>query len=519
MNAAATSLILSKSPPVSPTLSFVDPTTLAVLLLSAAVVAALWMVLRARAGREVALVRAQLGPEAAGAAARAEAAAGHVEELQKQLAARETTLQTVHEELGRAREDAARLDAALQAERRGAAEKLLVLREAETRLRDAFSALSSEALRQNNQSFLELARTSLTEFQQTAKHELEGRQKSIEDLVQPLKESLTRVDGALRQVEENRVGTHASLTEHLRAMQGAQQSLQVETGRLVQALRSPNVRGQWGELQLRRVVEAAGMLEHCDFDVKESTTADGVRLTPDLIVRLPGGKNVVVDAKVPSSAYLDAMETDEDAAREARLRDHARQVRDHVVRLGNKGYWQHFQPAPDLVIMFVPGETLLSAALQRDPALLEFTLARGVMLASPLTLMAMLRAVAYGWQQEKVAQNAQEISDLGRQLYDRIRVMAVHFDEVARGLMRSVDAYNRAVGSLESRVLVTARRLKDKGISAPEELPELETIDHTARPLGAPELVGLFEEEGSGHESPDFSRPDPAAGAGTGVRS
>jgi len=214
-----------------------------------------------------------------------------------------------------------------------------------------------------------------------------------------------------------------------------------------------------------------------------------------MVVRLPGGKNVVVDAKVPASAYLDAMEIADEAARDGKLRDHARQVRDHVVRLANKSYWTHFQPAPDLVIMFLPGETLLGAALQRDPALLEFSLGRGVMLASPLTLMALLRAVAYGWQQENVAKNAQEISDLGRQLYERIRVMAMHFEDVARGLTKSVEAYNKAVGSLESRVLVTARRLKDKGISAPDELPELDTIDHTARALGSQELLGLFDDE------------------------
>ena len=416
-----------------------------------------WFVMRAQADREVAIVRSQLGAELAATRAR--------------------------------------LEAELAAERRTASDKLTLLKDAEEKLREAFAALSSDALRQNNQSFLDLAKTSLAEFQKTARMDLDGRQKAIEDLVQPLKESLTKVDGKLQEVEKNRVGTASALTEQLRSLHQAQHSLQVETGRLVQALRSPNVRGQWGELQLRRVVEAAGMLEYCDFDLKESVDADGTRLTPDMIVRLPGGRNVVVDAKVPSSAYLDAMESDDEAVRNGKLRDHARQVRDHVVRLGNKTYWQHFQPAPDLVIMFVPGETLLSVALQRDPSLLEFSLGRGVMLASPLTLMALLRAVAFGWQQEKVARNAHEISDLGRQLYDRIRVMAEHFEEVARGLTRSVEAYNRAVGSLESRVLVTARRLKEKGISAPEELPELEVIDHTARSLGAPELVGLFDDE------------------------
>lgn len=426
-------------------------------ILALLLAAGVWLVMRAQAGREVANVRASLAAELAATRAR--------------------------------------LEAELAAERKASAEKLKLLEEAEVQLREAFARLSSDALRQNNQSFLDLAKTSLSEFQQSAKQDLDGRRKAIEDLVLPLKESLTKVDVKLTEVERNRVGTQSALTEQLRTLHQSQHSLQIETGRLVQALRSPNVRGQWGELQLRRVVEAAGMIEYCDFDLKESVDADGTRLTPDMIVRLPGGRNVVVDAKVPSSAYLDAMEAEDEGVRTAKLRDHSRQLRDHVIRLGNKAYWQHFQPTPDLVIMFVPGETLLGAAMQRDPSLLEFSLARNVMLASPLTLMALLRAVAYGWQQEKIARNALEISDLGRQLYERIRIMAEHFEEVARGLTRSVDAYNRAVGSLESRVLVTARRLKEKGVPATDELPELAVIDHTARALGAPELVGLFDDE------------------------
>ena len=412
-----------------------------------------------------------------------------------QLAGREVSEARLQQALSDAQQERARLGAELEAERKAAAGKLALLQDAEAKLREAFSALSSEALRQNNDSFLALARTSLSEFQQSARADLDGRQKAIEELVQPLKQSLTQVDAKLQQVEQTRIGSHAALTEQLRSLGVAQQTLQTETGRLVQALRSPNVRGQWGELQLRRVVEAAGMLEYCDFDLKESVTGDDGRLTPDMVVRLPGGRNVVVDAKVPSSAYLDAIEAEGDAAKDAKLRDHARQVRDHVVKLGNKAYWAHFQPTPDLVIMFVPGEMLLSTALQYDPGLLEFSLGRGVMLASPLTLMGLLRAVAFGWQQEKIAKNAQEISDLGRQLYERIRVMAIHFEDVARGLTRSVESYNKAVGSLESRVLVTARRLKDKGVTAPDELPELETIDHTPRPLGAPELIGLFDDD------------------------
>jgi len=350
------------------------------------------------------------------------------------------------------------------------------------------------ALKRNNESFLQLARTSLGEFQRAATTDLDGRHKALEAIVQPLRESLTRVDSKLQEVEKGRVSTQAQLGEQLRALSQAQQMLQSETGRLSRALRSPNIRGQWGELQLRRVLENAGLVEGSHYELKESIQTEEGRLTPDAIVKLPGGKNVVVDAKVALTAFLDALECDDEARREQKLRDHARQVKDHIVRLGNKSYWTHFQPAPDIVVMFVPGEALLSAALQHDGTLLEFSMTRGVMLASPLTLIALLRAIAYGWQQEKIARNAMEISDLGRQLYDRIAKLAEHWENVGKSLAKAVSAYNGAVGTLETRVLVTARRLKDKGVSAGEELVDLETIDTTPRPLGAQQLTGLFDE-------------------------
>jgi DNA recombination protein RmuC len=354
----------------------------------------------------------------------------------------------------------------------------------ERRLRDAFASLSAEALRQNNQSFLDLAQTKLGSFQQSASYEFDKRQKAVDDLVRPIHEALSRVDGKLQQVEKDRISNYAGLLEQVKVMAQTQQALHAETGNLVKALRAPQVRGRWGEIQLRRVVEIAGMLDYCDFVEQARVDSEDGRLQPDLIIRLPGDKTIVVDAKSPLSAYLDATEGNggDDRARDALLKKHARQVRDHMVKLGGKAYWNQFQPAPDFVVMFLPGETFFSAACQHDPSLIEFGVGEQVIPASPTTLIALLRSIAYGWRQESIARNAQEISQLGRELYERLGNMTEHFEDMRKALVKAVDSYNDAIGSLEGRVMVSARRFRDLGIAG-EELPEVQPVQLGARRL------------------------------------
>jgi len=440
--------------------------------------------------------RARQAADRASLGVRLDETAGRADTLARTLAERDRQLTDAKDALGAARQETARLTAELDAERRAGTEKLAVLESATTKLREAFEALSAEALRRNNQSFLELARAALGEFQQHALTDLDGRQKAIVESLQPVRESLARVDAQLQEVERQRLSAHTALTEQVRTLAAAQQQLQSETGNLVRALRSPNVRGHWGELQLRRVVELAGMVAYCDFVEKESASTDeGDRRTPDLVVRMPGGRQIIVDSKAPTDAYMMAIEAQTDDERRGRLRDHARQVKSHITSLSGKAYWDQFQPTPEFVFMFLPGDALLATALQEDPTLLEYGLARRVIPATPLTLIALLRAVAFGWQQQEIARNAQDISELGRQLYDRLRILGEHFESVGDSLARSVDAYNRAVASLESRVLVTARRLKDLGVRGVDEVPEVATIDVTPRAPRAPELTGLFGDD------------------------
>ena len=351
-----------------------------------------------------------------------------------------------------------------------------LLEAAEHQLQDTFKALADDALKSNNQAFIELARTTFDVIQTQAKGDLKARQQAIDGLVQPLKQSLERYEQQVREMEGARRSAYGGLVEQLR-------TLQKVAGSLDAALRTSQGRGLWGQLQLRRVVELAGMSEHCDFTEQETLTSETGQQRPDMIVNLPGGTRIAVDAKVPLQAFLDAAAAATEEERTSLLARHGQLVRDHINKLGAKNYWEQFDHAPDFVILYLPGESFFTVALQQDKALIEDGWGKNVSLASPSTLIALLRGIAYGWRQERLAKSAQEISDLGKDLYDRIRKFTEHFVGVGYSLGKAVDSYDAAVGSLKERLLKSARRFKELGAATGEEIMEVEAIEKTPRRL------------------------------------
>jgi DNA recombination protein RmuC len=390
--------------------------------------------------------------------------------------------------------ETARLSAALDAERSSARAQEQLAARADQRLREAFDSLAGDALRRNNEAFVALAEARLAAAKSTADGDLAQRQQAIDGIVAPLRESLDRVQHQLNAVERERAGSYSALLEQIGTMRQTSEQLRTETAQLVTALRAPQVRGRWGELQLERSVEAAGLTEHVDYVLQASSTGgatgDGGTVRPDLIVRLVGGKNVVVDSKVAFSGYLEAMEARDDRTRAARLKAHARHLREHIDSLGAKAYWERFAPTPEFVVCFVPADAFLDAALREDPALQEHAFSRNVVLATPSTLVALLRTVAYTWRQEALAANAAEVHQVGRELYQRLSTLGGHIDKLGRSLSTAVGSYNQTVSSLESRVLVTARRMTDLKVVTPDDqLATPKQVTDIARSTQAPELT------------------------------
>ena len=387
------------------------------------------------------------------------------------------------------------LEATLAAERQSSKENLQRFSEARVELENSFKALANSALQTNNANFLELARSTLEKYQSEAKGELEKREKAVETLVKPIADSLKQVDEQVRELEKARSEAYGTLTAQVSSLLDTQKVLQTETGNLVKALREPQARGRWGELQLRRVLELAGMLEYCDFKEQETITGDDRRYRPDVIVDLPGGKQIVVDAKAPLTAYLSALEAPDDPTRNARLADHARQIRHHIDTLAGKAYWAQLPATPEFVVLFLPGEVFFRAALDADPELIEYGINQKVMVASPTTLIALLKAVAYGWNQKNLAESARQISVAGRQLYERLCTMTGYVEDMGKKLSGAVKAYNEMLGSMERRVFPLARKFPDHDRSLlPDWLPEIEQIEKTPRELEAPDWHETTEE-------------------------
>ena len=408
--------------------------------------------------------------------------------LGKQLSQRDLDAGDLREALRAEQAARTQAETRLEAEQRSVAEQRGLLEQARAQLTETFKALSADTLRDTQSSFLALA-----------DERLRSREQAIDALVSPLKDALQRVESQTQQLESRREGAYATLEQQLHTLRVTNDDLRRETLNLVSALRGSQARGRWGELTLHRVVELAGLAAHCDFDEQVTLKTSAGALRPDMVVHLPGERDVVVDAKVPLAAYLDAMDTARPEERTAALMRHASQMRQHMNTLGGKAYWAQFATSLDLVVMFVPGEAFVAAAVEQDPTLIEDAISQRVVLATPTTLITLLHAIAYGWKQARLASSALEIRDLGRELYERLRTLAGHVDRIGMTLGQSVRAYNDAVGSLEARVLPKAREFRDLGAGEGDEIRRLKGVEHVPRPLAAPELTE------------QLTMPDPAA--------
>jgi DNA recombination protein RmuC len=418
-----------------------------------------------------------------------------IPELERQISETRERLDATSIRLVELEKQKSELTTTLEKDREALFEKVQLVDDAKKQLSGMFAELSAVALQSNNQQFMNLAKQTLEGFQEGARVDLEQRQKTIADLVSPVKLSLDKVDLKIQEMEIARAGAYEGLKQQMTTLAATEQGLRTETSNLVKALRSPKVRGVWGEMQLRRVIELAGMLEHCDFVEQDSVNTEQGLLRPDVLIRMPGGKTVVVDSKAPLEAYLEAIALDDDTARNLKLKDHARQVRNHITALGKKSYSDAFQTTPDYVVLFVPGEAFYTAAIDQDPALIEYGLEKGVILAAPTTLIALLKAVAYGWREESLKENALKISELGRELYDRLLKMGGHVTKLGRALGNAVESYNSTIGSLENRVLVTARKFKDLSVTNGNgaEIEQLDPIERVPRLLQAAEFSSPAE--------------------------
>tara|TARA_Y100000590_G_scaffold458372_1_gene612950 strand:+ start:5303 stop:6742 length:1440 start_codon:yes stop_codon:yes gene_type:complete len=419
-----------------------------------------------------------------------------LEEVKKELFSLSEKSNQLIKDLHRAEQELAISEVEIKKEKELFEEKLRTLSEAEKRMGEHFQSLSSQVMNQNNESFLRLAQTTFEKMNERSQAELEKKHTAFEEVVKPVKESLEKVDLKIQELEKVRVGAYQGLREQVAHLAETQNHLRSETANLVKALRSPGVRGRWGEIQLKRVVEMAGMLDHCDFYEQETVSNSEGRFRPDLVVRLPGGKQIVVDSKVALSSYLESIEEKDEEIRLQHLKAHARQVRTHMAQLSKKSYWDQFSQAPEFVVLFLPGEIFFSAALEQDPGLIEAGVEQRVILATPTTLIALLRAVAYGWRQEALTKNAQQIGQIGKEIYKRMSDLSGHLGKMGKHLNLAVDSFNRTVGTYESRVLVSARKFNELDLTASDSvLEEIPTIDATTRRVHKPDSDDSSQKE------------------------